>query len=86
MARPAYRLLHHSLWDLVPITMGLAHFVFVIWLVTAFHSLSGWALSGRSIPSLLSRCSSVLGCSPNRSAAFDLPLMRQPHSCNTRRT
>ncbi len=46
----------------------------------------GAAARGRSIPSLLSRCSSVLGCSPNRSAAFDLPLMRQPHSCNTRRT
>jgi len=44
MARPAYRLLHHSLWDLVPIALGLAHFAFVIWLVTAFHSLSWWAL------------------------------------------
>ncbi|MBC3922269.1 fatty acid desaturase [Pseudomonas lurida] len=44
MARPANRLLHHSLWDLVPIALGLTHFAFVIWLVTAFHSLSWWAL------------------------------------------
>jgi hypothetical protein len=44
MARPAYRLLQHSLWDLVPIALALAHFAFVIWLVTAFHDLSGWAL------------------------------------------
>jgi fatty acid desaturase len=44
MARPVYRLLAHSLWDLIPIALGLAHFAFVVWLVTAFHALSWWAL------------------------------------------
>ncbi|WP_409316019.1 fatty acid desaturase family protein [Pseudomonas sp. KCJK9016] len=44
MARPAYRLLAHSLWDLIPVTLGLAHFAFVVWLVLAFHALSWWAL------------------------------------------
>lgn len=43
MARPAYRLLAHSLWDLIPVALGLAHFAFVLWLVTAFHDLSWWA-------------------------------------------
>ncbi|ANH99780.1 fatty acid desaturase [Pseudomonas koreensis] len=43
MARPAYRLLAHSLWDLIPIALGLAHFAFVLWLVSAFHDLSWWA-------------------------------------------
>jgi fatty acid desaturase len=44
MARPAYRLLAHSLWDLIPVALGLAHFAFVVWLVLAFHALSWWAL------------------------------------------
>jgi len=44
MARPVYRWLAYSLWDVVPITMALAHFAFVLWLVTAFHSLSWWAI------------------------------------------
>lgn len=43
MARPAYRLLAHSLWDLIPIALGVAHFVCVVWLVSAFHDLSWWA-------------------------------------------
>ena len=33
MARPAYRLLAYSLWDLIPIVMAVAHFAFVLWLV-----------------------------------------------------
>ncbi|MCX7078166.1 MAG: fatty acid desaturase, partial [Pseudomonas sp.] len=40
MARPAYRLLAYSLWDLVPIALGVAHLAFVLWLVLAFHDLS----------------------------------------------
>jgi fatty acid desaturase len=44
MARPVYRWLAYSLWDVVPIAMALAHFAFVLWLVTAFHSLSWWAI------------------------------------------
>ncbi|WP_460121294.1 fatty acid desaturase family protein [Pseudomonas sp. S2_C03] len=44
MARPAYRLLAHSLWDLIPIALGLAHFAFVLWLVAAFPALAWWAL------------------------------------------
>jgi fatty acid desaturase len=44
MARPVYRWLAYSLWDVVPIAMALAHFAFVFWLVTAFHSLSWWAI------------------------------------------
>jgi fatty acid desaturase len=44
MARPVYRWLAYSLWDIVPVAMALAHFAFVLWLVTAFHSLSWWAI------------------------------------------
>ncbi|WP_017902495.1 fatty acid desaturase family protein [Pseudomonas asplenii] len=44
MARPAYRLLAHSLWDLVPIVMALAHFVFVLWLVLGFHDHAWWLI------------------------------------------
>ena len=42
--------------------------------------------AGRSIPNFLSRFRRVLGCSPNFSAAFASPLMRQSHSSSTRRT
>lgn len=42
MARPAYRLLAYSLWDLIPIVMAVAHFAFVLWLVLDFHALSWW--------------------------------------------
>ncbi|WP_409297872.1 fatty acid desaturase family protein [Pseudomonas sp. KCJK8993] len=44
MARPAYRLLAYSLWDLIPIVMALAHFAFVLWLVLDFHALSWWVI------------------------------------------
>ncbi|MGC5703217.1 fatty acid desaturase [Pseudomonas sp. NFXW11] len=44
MARPAYRLLAYSLWDLIPIAMALAHFAFVLWLVLDFHALSWWVI------------------------------------------
>ncbi|MGZ0704889.1 fatty acid desaturase family protein [Pseudomonas piscis] len=44
MARPAYRLLAYSLWDLIPICMALAHFAFVLWLVLDFHALSWWVI------------------------------------------
>ncbi|UCZ83726.1 fatty acid desaturase [Pseudomonas sp. L5B5] len=44
MARPAYRLLAYSLWDLIPICMALAHFAFVLWLVLDFHDLSLWVI------------------------------------------
>lgn len=44
MARPAYRLLAYSLWDLIPICMALAHFAFVLWLVLDFHDLSWWVI------------------------------------------
>ncbi|MFK3791722.1 MULTISPECIES: fatty acid desaturase family protein [Pseudomonas] len=44
MARPAYRLLAYSLWDLIPIVMALAHFAFVLWLVLDFHALSWWII------------------------------------------
>ncbi|MGE8414137.1 MAG: fatty acid desaturase family protein [Pseudomonas sp.] len=44
MARPAYRLLAYSLWDLIPICMALAHFAFVLWLVLDFHALSWWGI------------------------------------------
>lgn len=49
MARPAYRLLAYSLWDLIPIVMALAHFAFVLWLTLDFHALSWWVI----IPSAL---------------------------------
>ena len=44
MARPAYRLLAYSLWDLIPIVMAVAHFAFVLWLVLDFHALSWWLI------------------------------------------
>lgn len=44
MARPVYRFLAYSLWDLVPIALGVAHLAFVLWLVQAFHDLSWWAI------------------------------------------
>ncbi|MFJ5295235.1 fatty acid desaturase family protein [Pseudomonas sp. NPDC088368] len=44
MARPVYRWLAYSLWDVVPIALALAHFAFVLWLVVAFHGLSWWAI------------------------------------------
>ncbi len=44
MARPAYRLLAYSLWDVIPICMALAHFAFVLWLVLDFHALSWWVI------------------------------------------
>ncbi|WP_397459521.1 fatty acid desaturase [Pseudomonas asplenii] len=44
MARPAYRLLAYSLWDLVPMVMALAHFAFVLWLVLGFHDHTWWLI------------------------------------------
>lgn len=66
MARPAYRLLQHSLWDLVPIALALAHFAFVIWLVTAFHDLSGWALVPLSLVYAVSLSWSINSISHNQ--------------------
>ncbi len=34
----------HSWWDIIPVSMGLAHFAFQIWLFMAFPHLSWWAL------------------------------------------
>ncbi|MGY3257461.1 fatty acid desaturase family protein [Pseudomonas chlororaphis] len=79
MARPAYRLLAHSLWDLVPILMALAHFSFVLWLVLAFHSLSWWVILPAASLYALSLSWSINSISHNQihNAYFSLPWLNR---------
>lgn len=37
-------LFEHSWWDIIPVTMGISHLAFQIWLFTAFPHLSWWVL------------------------------------------
>lgn len=37
-------LFEHSWWDMIPVSMGLLHFAFQIWLFVNFNQLSWWAL------------------------------------------
>ncbi len=41
--KPAF-LLAQSWWDIIPVSMGIAHLAFQIWLFVAFPQLSWWAL------------------------------------------
>lgn len=79
MARPVYRWLAHSLWDLIPIAMGLAHFAFVVWLVAAFHSLSWWALAPLALLYAVSLSWSINSISHNQihNAYFTEPWMNR---------
>ncbi|AJO80357.1 fatty acid desaturase [Pseudomonas sp. MRSN 12121] len=79
MARPVYRLLAHSLWDLVPIVLGVAHLAFVLWLVLAFHSLSWWVILPAAVLYAISLSWSINSISHNQihNAYFSLPWMNR---------
>lgn len=79
MARPAYRLVAHSLWDIVPILMALAHFSFVLWLVLAFHSLSWWVILPAALLYAVSLSWSINSISHNQihNAYFSLPWLNR---------
>jgi len=79
MARPAYRLLAHSFWDLIPITLGVAHLAAVLGLVLSFHALSWWAFVPLALVYAVSLSWSINSISHNQihNAYFTLPWMNR---------